>query len=67
MASEYEWPLHSHASMGPASIHRGRVPLNEDGTVVVYVFESEGFSRIDIDTNKSDPRSSLAGQLMGLR
>jgi hypothetical protein len=28
--------------------------------------ESEGFSRIDIDTNESDPAYSLAGQLTGL-
>jgi len=34
--------------------------------VVGYVFESKGFSRIDIDTNESDPSYSLAGQLMGL-
>jgi len=34
--------------------------------VIGYVFESEGFSRIDIDTNESDPSYSLAGQLMGL-
>jgi hypothetical protein len=26
----------------------------------------KGFSRIDIDTNESDPSYSLAGQLMGL-
>jgi hypothetical protein len=30
------------------------------------VFESKGFSCIDIDTNESDPAYSLAGQLMGL-
>jgi nicotinate dehydrogenase subunit B len=29
------------------------------------VFESKGFSRINIDTNESDPSYSLAGQLMG--
>jgi len=34
--------------------------------VIGYVFESKGFSRIDIDTNESDPSYSLAGQLMGL-
>ena len=27
---------------------------------------SKGFSRIDIDTNESDPSYSLTGQLMGL-
>jgi hypothetical protein len=51
---------------GPASIHRARAALDQDGAVVGYVFESKGFSRIDIDTNESDPAYSLAGQLMGL-
>ena len=51
---------------GPASIHRARAPLDLDGAVVGYVFESKGFSCIDIDTNESDPAYSLAGQLMGL-
>jgi nicotinate dehydrogenase subunit B len=30
------------------------------------VSASKGFSCIDIDTNESDPSTSLAGQLMGL-
>ena len=51
---------------GPASIHCTRAALDNDGAVVGYVFESKGFSRIDIDTNESDPAYSLAGQLMGL-
>ena len=34
--------------------------------VIGYVFESKGVSRIDIDTNESDPAYSLAGQLTGL-
>ena len=34
--------------------------------MIGYVFESKGFSRVDIDTNESDPAYSLAGQLMGL-
>jgi hypothetical protein len=29
--------------------------------VIGYVFESKGFSRVDIDTNESDPAYSLAG------
>jgi hypothetical protein len=44
--------------------YRARAALDSDGTVVGYVFESKGFSRIDIDTNESDPAYSLAGQLM---
>jgi hypothetical protein len=34
--------------------------------VIGYAFESKGFSRVDIDTNESDPSYSLAGQLTGL-
>jgi nicotinate dehydrogenase subunit B len=34
--------------------------------VIGYAFESKGFSRIDIDTNESDPAYSPAGQLLGL-
>ena len=57
---------HGWDPKGPASIHRARAALDKDGAVIGYVFESKGFSRIDIDTNESDPAYSLAGQLMGL-
>ena len=51
---------------GADSIHRARAALDGGGAVLGYFFESEGLSRIDIDTNESDPSSSLAGELMGL-
>jgi nicotinate dehydrogenase subunit B len=57
---------HGWDPKGPASIHRARAALDQDGAVIGYAFESKGFSRIDIDTNESDPAYSLAGQLMGL-
>src|ERR1700730_10439548 len=57
---------HGWDHKGPASIHRARAALDKDGLVIGYVLESKGFSRIDIDTNESDPSYSLAGQLMGL-
>jgi nicotinate dehydrogenase subunit B len=57
---------HGWDPKGPASIHRARAALDKDGLVIGYVLESKGFSRIDIDTNESDPSYSLAGQLMGL-
>ena len=57
---------HGWDPQGPASIHRTRAALDPDGAVVGYVFESKGFSCIDIDTNESDPAYSLAGRLMGL-
>jgi nicotinate dehydrogenase subunit B len=57
---------HGWDPKAPASIHRARAALDQDGRVTGYVFESKGFSRIDIDTNESDPAYSLAGQLTGL-
>src|SRR6185437_10806900 len=42
---------------GPASIHRARAALDKEGKIVSYQFESKGFSRVDIATNESDPRS----------
>jgi nicotinate dehydrogenase subunit B len=60
------WEGHGWAPRGPASIHRARAALDKDGAVIGYVFESKGFSCVDIDTNESDPAYSLAGQLTGL-
>jgi len=57
---------HGWDPKGPASIHRARAALDPNGAVIGYAFESKGFSRVDIDTNESDPAYSLAGQLMGL-
>jgi len=57
---------HGWDPKGPASIHHARAALDQDGTVIGYVFESKGFSRVDIDTNESDPVYSLAGQLIGM-
>jgi nicotinate dehydrogenase subunit B len=57
---------HGWDPKGPASIHHARAAFDQDGAVIGYAFESKGFSRIDIDTNESDPSYSLAGQLMGL-
>jgi hypothetical protein len=48
---------------GPASIHRARAAPDKDRAVIG---ESNGFWRVDFDTNESDPAYSLAGQLMGL-
>jgi CO/xanthine dehydrogenase Mo-binding subunit len=50
----------------PASIHRARAALDAAGNVVAYDFLSKGFSRIDVDTNGSHPRDTLAGQMMGV-
>jgi nicotinate dehydrogenase subunit B len=46
---------HGWDPKGPASIHHARAALDADGAVIGYAFESKGFSRVDIDTNESDP------------
>ena len=51
---------------GPASVHLCEAGLDTSGEIVAYRFESRGFSRTDVDTNESDPRDTLPGQLLGL-
>ncbi len=51
---------------GPASVHRGRAALDASGKVIAYEFVSKGFSRINIQTNESDPSHSLVGMSIGL-
>jgi CO/xanthine dehydrogenase Mo-binding subunit len=50
----------------PACVHRARAALDASGTVVGYEFVARGFSRVNITTNESDPRDSLAGMALGL-
>jgi CO/xanthine dehydrogenase Mo-binding subunit len=51
---------------GPACVHRGRAAIDATGAVVGYEFVVKGFSRVNITTNESDPRDSLAGMALGL-
>jgi len=51
---------------GPASIHRARAAIDASGKVTAYEFTSKGFSRIDVQTNGSQPADTLAGQLLGV-
>ena len=51
---------------GPASIHTARAALDKDGNVTAWHFESKGFSRVDVNTNESQPFDTLVGQLQGL-
>jgi CO/xanthine dehydrogenase Mo-binding subunit len=57
---------HAWNAKSPASVHRVHAGLDQDGKVVAFHFETKSFSRLDIASNESDPRHSLAGQLMGL-
>ena len=50
----------------PASVHRARAALDSSGKVVGYEFISRGFSRLNINSNESDPRDSLVGMETGL-
>jgi hypothetical protein len=60
------WEGHGWDPKGPASIQHARAAIDKDGAVIGSVFESKGFSRVDTDTNESDPAYSLAGQLTGM-
>src|SRR3989440_2085013 len=51
---------------GPASIHRARAALDAQGNVIAYDFVSKGFSRVDVNTNGSQPIDTLAGHLRGI-
>jgi nicotinate dehydrogenase subunit B len=51
---------------GPASIHKARAGIDASGNVIAYDFLSKGFSRVDVDTNGSQPKDTLAGQTRGV-
>jgi nicotinate dehydrogenase subunit B len=51
---------------GPASVHRARAAFDAKGTVTGYEFVAKGFSRINIQTNESDPAHSLVGMSTGI-
>ena len=50
---------------GPASVHRARAAIDAEGNVTAWEFITKGFSRADTDTNESEPKDTLAGQLLG--
>lgn len=50
---------------GPASVHVGRAALDDQGRMIALDFATKAFSRVDIESNESDPRNSLAGQMTG--
>ena len=51
---------------GPASIHKARAAIDASGNVIAYDFLSKGFSRVDVNTNGSEPYDTLAGQTRGI-
>jgi nicotinate dehydrogenase subunit B len=52
---------------GPAGVFRGRAGLDASGKVVAYDFYGRGFTRQEVATNESDPKDTLAGQLLGYK
>ena len=50
----------------PASIHKVRAAIDTQGNIIAYDFLSRGFSRVDVDTNGSQPKDTLAGQNLGV-
>lgn len=57
---------HGWDPKGPASTHIGRAVLDDSGQMIALDFASKAFSRTDVDSNESNPKHSLAGQMMGL-
>ena len=51
---------------GPASVHKARAAIDKDGNVTAYEFHSKGFSRLDVNSNESQPHDNLAGQMTGV-
>jgi nicotinate dehydrogenase subunit B len=51
---------------GPASIHRARAAIDASGKVIAYEFGSKGFTRVDVNSNESQPHDTLAGQSIGV-
>ena len=49
---------------GPASIHRARAALDQDGAVIGYAFEKQGLLAHRHRHQRERPRYSLAGQLI---
>ena len=43
-----------------------RAAIDASGNVIAYDFLSKGFSRVDVDTNGSQPKDTLAGQTLGV-
>jgi CO/xanthine dehydrogenase Mo-binding subunit len=52
---------------GPAAVFRGKAGLDAAGNVVAYHFHGKGFTRQEVATNESNPKDTLAGQLIGFQ
>ena len=50
----------------PASIQRARAAIDASGNVLAYELTSKAFSLLEVHSNESQPRDTLAGQLLGV-
>ncbi len=57
---------HGWDPKNPASVHQVRAAVDKDGNVTAWHFESKAFSRLDVESNESQPAHTLPGQLMGV-
>lgn len=57
---------HGWDPKGPASTHIGRAALDATGKIIALDFATRAFSRVDVESNESNPQHSLAGMMMGL-
>ncbi|HEY4135249.1 MAG TPA: molybdopterin cofactor-binding domain-containing protein [Alphaproteobacteria bacterium] len=56
---------HAWDPKGPASVHMCQAGIDAQGNVIAYSFNSKGFSRLDVNSNESDPSDCLPTQLAG--
>jgi CO/xanthine dehydrogenase Mo-binding subunit len=49
----------------PASIHRARAALDENGNLIAFDFYSKGFSRLETNSSEGRAGDTLAGMLTG--
>ncbi len=50
----------------PASTHVSRAAIDKDGNVTAWHFETKAFSRLDVESNESQPAHTLPGQMTGV-
>lgn len=50
---------------GPASVIRARAALDASGNVLGFEFVAKGFSRLEVSSNESQTKDSLAGHNLG--
>jgi len=56
---------HAWDPKGPASIHKARAGLDANGNIIAYEFMSKAFSRLEVSSNESKPKDTLAGHALG--